>query len=199
MRLERKFEWRWWVVCEQTQAFAYPSCEWQYIDSCNHLEHSSKQPQRSIFDRCNFKFKPSYCNLPLSKRCSCDGELLPFTTQNSNSFLTSYKYFWRDSLCVTCQVTFNLKILLCCPCFYPICTRWESWAIVFLMLLSWAWCSFIFVLQMLIQSQDLYESILTEVPIDYRQNLVQVTKYQDGQNCPVIENLTLFILFILIR
>ncbi len=93
VRLERKFEWRWWVVCEQTQAFAYPSCEWQYIDSCNHLEHSSKQPQRSIFDRCNFKFKPSHCNLPLSERCSCDGELLPFTTQNSNSFLTSYKYF----------------------------------------------------------------------------------------------------------
>jgi hypothetical protein len=29
----------------------------------------------------------------LSERCSCDGELLPFTTQNSNSFLTSYKYF----------------------------------------------------------------------------------------------------------
>jgi hypothetical protein len=52
---------------------------------------------------------------------------------------------------------------------------------------------------MLTQSQDLYESILTEVPIGYRQNLVQVTKYQDGQNCPVIENLTLFILFILIR
>ncbi|CAM6038279.1 unnamed protein product [Sphagnum compactum] len=39
--------------------------------------------------------------------------------------------------------------------------------------------------RMLIQSQDLYESILTEVPMDYRQNLVQVTKYQDGQNCPV--------------
>jgi hypothetical protein len=29
----------------------------------------------------------------LSERCSCDGELHPFTTQNSNSFLTSYKYF----------------------------------------------------------------------------------------------------------
>jgi hypothetical protein len=52
---------------------------------------------------------------------------------------------------------------------------------------------------MFIQSQDLYNNILAEVPIDYKQNLVQVTKYQDGQNCPVIENLTLSILFILIR
>ncbi len=117
-------------------------------------------------------------NLPLSERCACYGELLPFTTQNSNSFLTNYRYFWRDALCVTSQVTLDLKILLCCPCFYPICTHWDSWAIVFLMLLSWTWCSFIFVLQMLIQSQDLYESMLTEVPIDYKQNLVQVTKYQ---------------------
>jgi hypothetical protein len=123
----------------------------------------------------------------LSKRCSCDGELLHFTTPNSNSFLTSYKYFGGTHFVL--QVSLNLKILLCCPCFYPVCTGWESWA----------WCSLIFVLQMLIQSQDLYESILTEVPIDYRQNLVQVTKYQDGQNCPVIENLTLFILFILIH
>ncbi len=93
MRLKWKFEWRWGVVCKQTQAFAYSSCEWQYIDSCNHLEHSSKQPQRSIFDRCTFKSKPSHCNLPLLERCSCDGELLPFTTQNFNSFLTSCKYF----------------------------------------------------------------------------------------------------------
>ncbi len=51
---------------------------------------------------------------------------------------------------------------------------------------------------MLIQSQDLYDNILTEMPIDYKQNLVQVTKYQDGQNCPIIEDLKLSILFILI-
>ncbi len=41
----------------------------------------------------NFKSKPSHCNLPLLERCSCDGELLPFTTQNFNSFLTNCKYF----------------------------------------------------------------------------------------------------------
>jgi hypothetical protein len=129
----------------------------------------------------------------LLERCSCDGELLPITTQNFNSFLTT-------SLCDTSQVTLDLKILVCCPCFYPICTHWESWAIVFLMLLSWAWCSFNFVLQMLIQSQDLYVNILTECQLIINKILcnVQVTKYQDGQNCPVIENLALSILFILI-
>jgi hypothetical protein len=39
--------------------------------------------------------------------------------------------------------------------------------------------------QMLTASVDRYESILAEVPVEYKQNLVQVTKYQDGQYCPV--------------
>jgi hypothetical protein len=38
---------------------------------------------------------------------------------------------------------------------------------------------------MLTASVDRYESILAEVPVEYKQNLVQVTKYQDGQYCPV--------------
>ncbi|CAK9230354.1 unnamed protein product [Sphagnum troendelagicum] len=39
--------------------------------------------------------------------------------------------------------------------------------------------------RMLTASVDRYESILAEVPVEYKQNLVQVTKYQDGQYCPV--------------
>jgi hypothetical protein len=44
---------------------------------------------------------------------------------------------------------------------------------------------FLSVEQMLTASVDRYESILAEVPVEYKQNLVQVTKYQDGQYCPV--------------
>ncbi|KAJ7533238.1 hypothetical protein O6H91_13G039100 [Diphasiastrum complanatum] len=38
---------------------------------------------------------------------------------------------------------------------------------------------------MLTTSQDQYETILAEVPVQYRGNLVQVVKYQDGQHCSV--------------
>lgn len=39
--------------------------------------------------------------------------------------------------------------------------------------------------QMLTTSRDRFEMILSEVPVQHRSNLVQVTKYQAGQNCPV--------------
>jgi len=46
-------------------------------------------------------------------------------------------------------------------------------------------------LQMLTTSKERFESIKKEAPPEFKNNLIQVTKYQAGQDCKVSDSLRL--------